>query len=92
MLNILKQARERAAKGNFDESNELLKTYNALEREVFGLFMTMPKFNDLRNAINNMTWPLEGSERMIKTVEQVREIGKKDSLRLIAELEEELSD
>ncbi|MBN1645162.1 hypothetical protein JW851_03965 [Candidatus Woesearchaeota archaeon] len=91
MLVILKEARELAIKGNCQEALNLLTTsFIQLETEVFGLFHKSNKFDMARNAIQLICFESDGSPIYKKGIKETIETGKKNSLRLIAELEEEL--
>lgn len=89
MLNLLIEARKLAEQEKYDEALNLLKPFAALEREVFGLFGKSGKFNLARNAVVSMCFPVT-NEKERKSMERIRETGRKDSLRLIAEIKEEL--
>lgn len=79
-----------------DKTKEALDIFNSDEflthyRALFPGNATNP-FDKLRNAIVYMCTVIEGSENIKKRATVVKEAGKKDSLRLIAEISEELED
>lgn len=93
LLKLLITARNLAEKGDEKEVKALLnsKKFNSLYNEIF-LSNRTNKYDLLRNAINSMCYVIEGSENIRKQIIALIESGKKDSLRLIAEIEEELND
>lgn len=91
MLVLLKEARTLAIEGKRNDALLILReSFEPLYKSIFG--HQSSRYDLARNAITYMCWKDEENDQSRARAKKMAEIGTKDSLRYIVEIEEELAD